>query len=63
MKHQAFILCTAAGQWAFQVHADKEEIGAGSGFADQFEAIDAARDAFSHLQLQVVVQPPPQVTE
>jgi hypothetical protein len=57
MKHEAFILRTKAGQWMFQVHQNGEEVGGGGGFADQFEAIEAAQEAFSHVdRLELVVQ-------
>ena len=60
MKHEAFILRTKAGQWMFQVHRDGEEIGGGSGFADQFEAIEAAQEAFAHVDgLELVIQADP----
>jgi hypothetical protein len=55
--HEAFILRTKAGQWMFQVHRDGEEVGGGSGFADQFEAIEAAQEAFGHVEgMRFVVQ-------
>lgn len=57
MKHEAFILRTRSGQWMFQVHQDGEEIGGGAGFADQFEAIEAAQEAFAHVDgLELVIQ-------
>ena len=57
MKHEAFILRTKAEQWMFQVHCDGEEIGGGAGFADQFEAIEAAQEAFAHVEsLPLVIQ-------
>lgn len=57
MKHEAFILRSKAGQWMFQVHEDGEEVGGGGGFADQFEAIEAAQEAFAHFDyLALVVQ-------
>ena len=60
MKHEAFILRTKAGQWMFQVHRDGEEIGGGAGFADQFEAIEAAQEAFAHVDgLELVIQADP----
>jgi len=63
MKHEAFILRTKAGQWMFQVHCDGEEIGGGAGFADQYEAIEAAQDAFAHVDgLELVIQADEQTT-
>ena len=60
MKHEAFILRTKAGQWMFQVHRDGEEIGGGGGFADQSEAIEAAQEAFAHVDgLELVIQADP----
>ena len=57
LRHEAFILRTKAGQWMFQVHCDGEEIGGGAGFADQFEAIEAAQDAFAHVErLEFVIR-------
>jgi len=41
----------------FQVHRDGEEIGGGAGFADQYEAIEAAQEAFAHVDgLELVIQ-------
>jgi len=63
MRHEAFILRTKAGQWMFQVHCDGEEIGGGAGFADQYEAIEAAQDAFAHVDgLELVIQADEQTT-
>lgn len=60
MKHEAFILRTKAGQWMFQVHRDGVVIGGGAGFANQFEAIEAAQEAFGHVEgLALVVQADP----
>ena len=60
LRHEAFILRTKAGQWMFQVHRDGVEIGGGAGFADQFEAIEAAQEAFGHVEgLALVVQADP----
>lgn len=60
MRYEAFILRTKAGQWMFQVHCDGEEIGGGAGFADQFETIEAAQEAFGHIEgLALVVQADP----
>ena len=60
LRHEAFILRTKAGQWMFQVHCDGEEIGGGAGFANQFEAIEAAQEAFGHVEgLALVVQADP----
>ena len=57
MRYEAFILRTKAGQWMFQVHRDGEEIGGGAGFADQFDAIEAAQEAFAHVDgLELVIQ-------
>lgn len=57
MRHEAFILRTKAGQWMFQVHRDGEEIGGGAGFADQYEAIEAAQEVFAHVDgLELVIQ-------
>jgi len=63
MRHEAFILRTKAGQWMFQVHRDGEEIGSGAGFADQYEAIEAAQEAFAHVDgLELVIQADEQKT-
>lgn len=63
MNHEAFILRTKAGQWMFQVHCDGEEIGGGAGFADQYEAIEAAQEAFAHVDgLEFVIQADEQTT-
>lgn len=49
MKYEAFILQTKSGQWMFQIHCEGEEIGGEAGFADQFEAIEAAQESFGHV--------------
>lgn len=44
----------------FQIHRDGEEIGGGAWFADQFEAIEAAQEAFAHVDgLELVIQADP----
>jgi hypothetical protein len=52
---EAFILKTQAGQWSFEVRQDDDVLGGGGGYADQFDAIEAAQDAFPDLCLKFVV--------
>lgn len=52
---QAFLLKTKAGQWAFEVEKDGEILGGGGGYADEFEALEGAQDAFPYLHLKAVI--------
>ena len=57
---QTYLLQTRAGQWAYEVHQDDEVLGGGGGFADEFEALEAAQEAFPYLTLQAVIGKPEQ---
>lgn len=50
-----FILKSAAGHWMFDVQVAGESRGGGGGYADQFEALEAAHEAFPYLQLRSIL--------
>lgn len=53
---QAYILQCASGQWKYEIWIDGEEVSGGFGYADEFEATEAAIENNPNLEgLQMVV--------
>lgn len=55
-KGQVFLMRSKVGQWMFEVRDQADQVmGGGGGYADQFEALEAAEDAFPYMDLDAVI--------
>lgn len=53
---QVFLMRSKVGQWMFEVRDQADQVmGGGGGYADQFEALEAAEEAFPYLDLDSVI--------
>jgi len=55
-KGRAYLMRSKAGHWMFEVRdQDDEVVAGGGGYEDEFEALEAAQDAFPDFDLEAVI--------